>query len=230
MSPDRFRFAASSVTRSVRTLANTLAEDLEYSYRIGREVTGFQHKRAEKRYNERVVKRLYAPGVLVRVIQHTHPGGVPSKLAQRYSGLCEVVQVRGPVLTLRELDTLRVFTANHDVVRRSTLELNLVQSNSQDTPSAPARSDLNTAQQLVNVLPTPIASSPLSIVINDQTPRPSIESVRKKTRLLNPITNVGCSNLSLSNSLFDYKHRVPDDEDVTISILSLQCADQYTAT
>ena len=102
--------------RSVRTLANTLAEDLEFFYRIAREVTGFQHKRAENRYNERVVEKLYAPGVLVRVIQHTHPGGVPSKLAQRYSGLCEVVQVRNPVLTLRELDTLRVFTANHDAV------------------------------------------------------------------------------------------------------------------
>ena len=102
--------------RSVRSLANTIAEDLEYSYRIAREVTGFQHKRAECRYNKRVVQKLYAPGVLVRVIQHTHLGGVPSKLAQRYSGLCEVVQVRGPVLTLRELDTLRVFTANHDAV------------------------------------------------------------------------------------------------------------------
>ena len=53
---------------NVRTLANIFAEDLEYSYRIAREVTGFQHKRAENRYNERVVEKLYAPGVLVRVI------------------------------------------------------------------------------------------------------------------------------------------------------------------
>ena len=207
--------------RSVRSLANTLAEDLEYSYRMAREVTVFKHKRAESRYNERVVEKIYAPGVLVRVIQHTHPGGVPSKLAQRYSGLCEVVQVCGPVLTLRELDTMRVFTANHDAVRRSTLELNRVQPICEGPHPPPIpRSDQNTAQQSLKDQLTPISASPTPMIIDNQTLQPFIESVRKKTRLFNSITNVGCSNLSSSNSLFDSKHRVPDEEDGTIGILS----------
>ena len=37
------------------------------------------------------------------------------------------------------------------------------------------------------------------MVIDNQTVQPSIKSVRKKTRLLNPITNVGCSNLNSSS-------------------------------
>ena len=63
----------------------------------------------------------FTPGVLVRVLVHTHPHGVPSKLNAKYSGLCEVIEVRGPTLTLRELDSQRVFTASHDAVRASTL-------------------------------------------------------------------------------------------------------------
>ena len=109
--------------RDARTFANELSEDLEWSYRVAREVTGFQHRRADTRYNERVVEKLYAPGNLVRVLQRTHLSDVPSKLNAKYSGLCEVLEVRGPVLTLRELDTQRVFTVNHDSVRRSTLSL-----------------------------------------------------------------------------------------------------------
>ena len=41
-----------------------------------------------------------------------------------YSGLCEVLAVRGPILTLRELDTRREFTANHDAVQLSSLTPN----------------------------------------------------------------------------------------------------------
>ena len=40
-----------------------------------------------------------------------------------YSGLCEVVTVKGPILTLCELDTRREFTANHDAVRLLSLSL-----------------------------------------------------------------------------------------------------------
>ena len=46
---------------------------------------------------------------------------MPSKLDARYSCLCELLEVRIPTLTLRELSTRRVFTANHDAVRKSTL-------------------------------------------------------------------------------------------------------------
>ena len=55
------------------------------------------------------------------MVQRTHAGDTPSKLAPKYSGLCKVIKIRGPFLTLRELDTQRTFTANHDSVRRSTL-------------------------------------------------------------------------------------------------------------
>ena len=80
-----------------------------------------QHRRAENRYNERVFSRHYAPGALMRVIQRKTPTGEPSKLAPSYSGLCEVIEFRGPVLILRELYSKREFTANHDAVRLSTL-------------------------------------------------------------------------------------------------------------
>ena len=66
-------------------------------------------------------ENLYGPGSLVRLIQHTYPTGVPSKLNPKYSGLCEVLEVCGPILTLRERDTQRIFTANHDSVRASSL-------------------------------------------------------------------------------------------------------------
>ena len=105
----------------VRIFAVELAEDLKWSYKVAREIIGHGHKRAESRYNERVVEHAYQPGCLVRVLQHARNRNAPSKLDAQYSGLCEVLEVRGALLTLRELDTRRVFTANHDAVRRSTM-------------------------------------------------------------------------------------------------------------
>ena len=107
--------------RDVQTFAADLAKNLEWSYKVAREVIGHGHRRAESRYNERVVGRAYPPGTLVRVLVHAHPRNVPSKLDANYSGLCKVVETRGSLLTLRELDTQRVFTENHDAVRRSTV-------------------------------------------------------------------------------------------------------------
>ena len=107
--------------RDISTFANNLVEDLEWSYGVAREVSGLQHRRSENRYNERVVEKLYAPSTYVRVLQHGRHLGAPSKLVSLYYGLCEVVEVRGPVLTLRELDSQRIFTANHDAVRLSSL-------------------------------------------------------------------------------------------------------------
>lgn len=52
---------------------------------------------------------------------HVRFRNVLSKIDAQYSGLCKVVEVRGTLLTLRELDTQRIFTANHDSVRRSTI-------------------------------------------------------------------------------------------------------------
>ena len=106
--------------RDVQTFAADLAKNLEWSYKVAREVIGHGHRRAESRYNERVVDRAYPPDSLVRVLLHAHFHNVPSKLDANYSSLCEVVETRGSLLTLRELDTQRVFTANHDAVRRST--------------------------------------------------------------------------------------------------------------
>ena len=88
---------------------------------MAREIIGHGHKRAESRYNERVVERAYQPGCLVCVLQHARHRNAPSKLDTQYSGLCEVLEVRAALLTLRELDTRRVFTANQDAVRRSMM-------------------------------------------------------------------------------------------------------------
>ena len=68
-----------------------------------------------------MVEKQYTLGSLVRVLQHTHPYGVPLKLNPKFSGLCEILEVRGPTVTLRQLDTDKIFTTSHDAVRASTL-------------------------------------------------------------------------------------------------------------
>ena len=45
--------------RDIRTYANILSEDLEWAYKVAREVIGTQHKRAETRYNDHVVEKLF---------------------------------------------------------------------------------------------------------------------------------------------------------------------------
>ena len=107
--------------RDIRTFAAEIADDLGWSYRIAKETIGLGHRRAETRYNERAVEKLYRPGTLVRVIQHTHPHGVLSKLNSKYSKLCEVIDIRGATLTLCELDSQKYFTASQETVRASTL-------------------------------------------------------------------------------------------------------------
>ena len=97
------------------------ADDLEWCYGIAKQITGFSHRRAENRYTKRTVELTYRPGALVRVVQRTHPSGEPSKLNPKYSGLCEVLEIQGPVMTLRELDFRKVFSANHDAVPSSSL-------------------------------------------------------------------------------------------------------------
>ena len=58
--------------RDILTMAAGVAENLEWSYQIAREIIGFGHRRAESRYNERMVENQYKQGILVRVVQHTH--------------------------------------------------------------------------------------------------------------------------------------------------------------
>ena len=105
----------------MRTFFFKLAENLESSYRVARYINGHEHKRAVNRYNERVVESAYQPGCLVCVLQHARNRKVPSKLDTHYFFLCKMLEVRGALLILRELETQRVFTANHDPVRRSTM-------------------------------------------------------------------------------------------------------------
>ena len=125
--------------RDIRTYANILSENLEWAYKVAREVIGTQHIRAETRYNDHVVEKLFKPGVFVRVLQHGQSYGAPPKLVPHYSGLCEVLAVRGPILTLRELDTRREFTANHDAVRLSSLIPNRLPAAAPPLPNADDR-------------------------------------------------------------------------------------------
>ena len=125
--------------RDIRTYANILSEDLEWAYKVAREVIGTQHKRAETRYNDHVVEKLFKPGDFVRVLQHGRNYGAQSKLVPHFSGLCEVLAVRGPILTLRELDTRREFTANHDAVRLSSLTPNRLTAAAAPLPDATDR-------------------------------------------------------------------------------------------
>ena len=102
-------------------MAVKVSENLEWSYQIAREIIGIGHRRAESRYNERLSEKKYKPGSLVSVVQHTHLYGALSKLNPKFSGLCKVLEVRGPTLTLRKLDTNKVFTASQNAMRASTL-------------------------------------------------------------------------------------------------------------
>ena len=110
--------------RNICTNANILSEDLEWAYKVAREMIKTQHKSEKTRYNNHVVEKLFKPGVYVRVFPHARNYGATSKLVPHYFGLCEVLAVRGQILTLRELDTHRELTANHGAVRLSSLTQN----------------------------------------------------------------------------------------------------------
>ena len=88
--------------RDICTMASEVVENLAWSYQIAREIIGFKHRRAEPRYKERMVEKQYKPGSLVRVVQHKHPYGVPSKLNPKFSGFCKIFELGGPTLILRK--------------------------------------------------------------------------------------------------------------------------------
>ena len=48
-------------------MAAEVAENLEWSYQFAREIIGFKHRRAESRYNEKIVEKQYKPGSLVSI-------------------------------------------------------------------------------------------------------------------------------------------------------------------
>ena len=81
------------LARDTRTLAAEITDVIEWAYRVARESIGQGHKRAKSRYNERVVSKQFKPGTLVRVLLHSYPAGVSSKLKHRYLGLCEVIKI-----------------------------------------------------------------------------------------------------------------------------------------
>ena len=69
-----------------------------------------------------MVDRAYKFGYLVRVLLYARNRNVLTKFDIQYSGLCEMLEVCGALLTLRELKTQRVFSANHDAVRLSRIK------------------------------------------------------------------------------------------------------------
>ena len=83
----QFVYSLLEQPRDIRRMAAEVAENLEWSYQITREIISFGHRRAESRYNERIVEKQYKPGNLVRVVQQTHPYGVQSKLNPKFFGL-----------------------------------------------------------------------------------------------------------------------------------------------
>ena len=54
--------------------------------------------------------------MLVRVLLHAHHRNVILKPNANYSICCNLVETRSSLLTLRKLDTQRVFTADYDAV------------------------------------------------------------------------------------------------------------------
>ena len=182
--------------RDIRTMAAEVAENLVWSYQIAREIIGFGHRRAESRYKDKIVEKQYKPGSLVRVVQHTHPYGVPSKLNSKFSGLCKVLEVRGPTLTLRKLYTNKVFTASHDAVRTSTLSRPEVPLQAELPAELPNALNAESSAEDLEVgcvenlrlfaddewLP-PSASQIPSLIDLDLTPPPAVSSPLSQTQL-----------------------------------------------
>ena len=139
---------------------------------------GTRHRRPETRYNDHVVEKLFKPGVFVRVFQHERNFGAPSKLVPHYSGLCELLAVRGLILTLRILDTRREFTANHDAVRLSSLAPNRLLaaapplSYANDRVPSPPPDACHQAQSPTPSLTPPRLPSASSAIDNDALPEP----------------------------------------------------------
>ena len=59
-----------------------------------------------------------------------------SKIYPKFSGLCDIREIRNPTLTLREFEKNKIFTTSHDAVRVSTLSRPevLLKAEPPDTP------------------------------------------------------------------------------------------------
>ena len=99
--------------RDNRTYENILSEDLELAGKVAHKISGTQHNSATTGYNDHVVEKLFKPGDFMRVFQHKQNYGALSNLGSHYTGFA----VKGPILTIRKLDTRRELSANHDTVR-----------------------------------------------------------------------------------------------------------------
>ena len=197
--------------RDIRTYANILTEDLEWAYRVAREVTGLQHRRAEIRYNERVVQKQFQPGALVRVFQRGRNGAVPSKLNPRYSPLCEVLAVRGPILSLRELASRREFTANHDAVRLSTISRRIQPvPRARDVDPSALRSVQTLPAARPSIQPVPLQADRVSL----RQPSP----IRKKPSTIVRIVTPDAEPATLTDSM-RHVNDLDVAEDVEIGVI-----------
>lgn len=79
-----------------------------------------------------MVEKQFKPESIVCVVEHKHLYGVNLKLNTKFCGLCKVLKVGGPTLTLKKLDTNKVFTASPNALRATTLS----------RPEVPLQADL----------------------------------------------------------------------------------------
>ena len=123
-----------------RNHSTKLISDLESTSEIARETTEPSHRTSEGSYNQRAVEKYYHPGDLVsRQIRSKVPG-VPTKFAQKYSGLCEILEIRGPVVRIYDRDQNEIIMVAHDSLRKSSLSDPMLENrfrNNSDSDFAP---------------------------------------------------------------------------------------------
>ena len=64
-----FVYSLPEPPRDICKMAEKVAENLEWSYKIAREIIGFGHSLAESSYNERMVEKQNTLESLIRVLQ-----------------------------------------------------------------------------------------------------------------------------------------------------------------
>ena len=106
--------------RDIRSYGNLLAENFEWAYRVDREVSDFQCPCRDALQSAAHREALPSRRSCARHASWSCSRR-PLETRTKVFYLCEVISVRGVLLTLRKLNTRRVFTANHDAVRKSTL-------------------------------------------------------------------------------------------------------------
>ena len=101
--------------------ATKLISDLESAYELARETIRNNHNKSDLLYNKRAVEKYYKPGDLVRREIRSKVPGVPTKFSAKYSGLCDVLEIRGPVIKIHDRNTNEIILVAHDAIRKSSL-------------------------------------------------------------------------------------------------------------